>query len=256
MAPLGETKHFDIAVIGAGVVGCAIARAFTLEGARVVVLEKGADILDGASKGNSGILHTGFDAPPGSLEQQCIAAGYAEYLEIRERLNLPLIRSGALVLAWTAEEEQALPALLAQAHANGVPDAAPLSRAEILALEPELSPSVRAGFRVPGEFLIDPWSAPHAYLLQALDNGAELYRACEVTAGAFDGAGWTLETSRGAIRATTVVNAAGLYGDLVDEKLLGRRDFTIRPRKGQFVVFDKPAAAPLRSQWPNLFQQS
>ena len=242
-APQSSTTQFDIAVIGAGVVGCAIARAFTLEGARVVVLEKGADILDGASKGNSAILHTGFDAPPGSLEQRCIAAGYAEYLDIRERLNLPLLRSGALVLAWTPDEEAALPELVAQAHQNGVVDAVPLSRAEILALEPGLSPSVRAGFRVPGEFLIDPWSAPHAYLLQALENGAELFRDCTVAGGSFDGDCWTLATSRGAVRATELINAAGLYGDLVDEMLLGARDFTIRPRKGQFVVFDKSAAA-------------
>lgn len=244
--PIGEPGRFDVAVIGAGVVGCAIARAFTLAGARVAVLEKGVDILDGASKGNSGILHTGFDAPPGSLEQRCMAAGYAEYLAIRERLNLPLLRSGALVLAWTEEQEAALPALIVQAHQNNVLDVAPLARDELLKLEPELSPVVRAGFRVPGEFLIDPWTAPHGYLLQALENGAALYRDCEVLGGAFEGEDWRLETSRGTLIAGQVINAAGLYGDIVDERLLGRRDFGIRPRKGQFVVFDK-AAAPLAS---------
>jgi glycerol-3-phosphate dehydrogenase len=81
-APSGA---YDIAVIGAGVVGCAIARGFALAGARVAVLEKAHDILDGASKGNSAILHTGFDAPVGSLEAACVAAGHAEYLAIRER---------------------------------------------------------------------------------------------------------------------------------------------------------------------------
>src|SRR3546814_14954520 len=99
-------ESFDVAVIGAGVVGCAVARRLTLEGARVVIVEKAPDILDGASKGNSGILHSGFDAPPGSLEQRAIAAGYREYLEIRERLKLPLLACGGLVLAWTTEEEE------------------------------------------------------------------------------------------------------------------------------------------------------
>lgn len=75
---------FDVAVVGGGVVGCAVARRFTLQGARVVLLEKGADILCGASKGNSAILHTGFDAPAGSLELACMQAGYREYLEIYE----------------------------------------------------------------------------------------------------------------------------------------------------------------------------
>lgn len=233
----------DVAVIGAGVVGCAIARRFTLEGAKVLVLEKASDILDGASKGNSAILHTGFDAPTGSLERACIAAGYDEYRAIHGCLGLPLIRCGALVLAWTEEEEARLPELIEQARANGVGDVVLQSAGEIARLEPHLSATVRAGFSVPGECIVDPWSAPYAYLLQAVENGAELKRDCAVTGGHFDGSGWRLETSAGEVRARAVINAAGLWGDLVDEMLGGARDFHIRPRKGQFVVYDKAAAA-------------
>jgi len=241
-AASGQAETFDVTVIGAGVVGCAVARRLTLEGARVLIVEKAADILDGASKGNSGILHTGFDAPPGSLEQRCVAAGYAEYLEIRHRLNLPLLESGARVLAWTEEEEAKLPALMQQARANGVDDVAPLTRQEILTREPALSPRLRAGFAVPREFVIDPWSAPTAYLLQALANGAEVRRGTEVLAGDFDGETWQLDTTTGPVRSRAVVNCAGLYGDVVDRRLVGDSGFTIRPRKGQFVVFDKAAA--------------
>jgi len=233
--------RFDVAVIGAGVVGCAIARRFALAGARVAVIERAVDILDGASKGNSAILHTGFDAPTGSLEQRCVRAGHEEYLSIHGRLGLPLIRSGALVIAWNDEEEARLPELIAQAQANGVSDVEPLDRAALHAAEPALGPGAQAAFRVPREFLIDPWSAPFAYLLQAIGNGAELLRGAEVTGGRRDG-DWWLETSRGAVRAGLVVNAAGNFGDLVDERLFGRRDFHIRPRKGQFIVYDKPAA--------------
>jgi glycerol-3-phosphate dehydrogenase len=245
MPRAGESsaETYDAAVVGGGVVGCAIARRLTLEGRRVILLEKARDILDGASKGNSGILHTGFDAPPGSLELACTQSGYEEYLAIHERLNLPLIRSGALVLAWTEEEEAALPALMEQARRNGVHDVELLSSPETRALEPELSPAVRASFRVPGESIIDPWSAPHAYLLHALANGASLQCNSEVVGGAFDGNAWRLETTRGAILATIVINAAGLYGDRVDELLTGESHFSIRPRKGQFVVYDKPASA-------------
>ncbi|WP_340115501.1 NAD(P)/FAD-dependent oxidoreductase [Pelagibius sp. 7325] len=241
-AARGHSETFDVTVIGAGVVGCAMARRLTLEGARVLIVERAADILDGASKGNSGILHTGFDAPPGSLEQRCIAAGYAEYLEIHQRLNLPLLESGALVLAWTDEEEAKLPALMEQARANGVDDVTLLTRQTILTHEPGLSPRVRAGFAVPREFIIDPWSAPTAYLLQALANGAEVRRGTEVLAGDFDGTTWQLDTTTGPIRSRAVVNCAGLYGDIVDRRLVGDSGFTIRPRKGQFVVFDKAAA--------------
>src|SRR6202042_636641 len=91
----------DVAIIGAGAVGCAMARRFTLEGASVVLLERAADLLSGASKGNSAILHTGFDAPPGSVELSCMQAGYAEYLSIREGFNLPLLETGAMVVAWS-----------------------------------------------------------------------------------------------------------------------------------------------------------
>ncbi len=233
---------YDIAVIGAGVVGCAIARKFTLEGARVIVLEKAVDVLDGASKANSAILHTGFDATAGSVESACIQEGHRQYELIFERLNLPIDRCGALVLAWDDEQEDKLPVLMDQARSNNIHDVTLMSKAELLALEPELSPKVRAGFKVPGESLIDPWSAPHAYLLQALQNGATLRRRCEVTGGRFDGSTWLLETSQGSVTARHVINAAGLHGDIIDQRLLGRSDFDIRPRKGQFVVFDKTAA--------------
>ena len=103
-------QPFDVAVIGGGVVGCAVARRLTLQGARVVVLEKAADVLDGASKGNSAILHTGFDAPSGSLEQKCIVRGYAEYLDLAATLGLPLLKSGAMVLAWDDDQAALLPA--------------------------------------------------------------------------------------------------------------------------------------------------
>ncbi|MBK5928054.1 FAD/NAD(P)-binding oxidoreductase, partial [Rhodobaculum claviforme] len=236
----------DVAVIGAGVVGCAVARRLTLEGARVVVLEAAQDILDGASKGNSAILHTGFDAPPDSLEAACVRAGHAEYLEIHARLGLPLDRAGALVLAWTEAEAARLPGLMDKARANGVDDIAVMDGGAIRALEPALAPGVVAGFRVPGEYLIDPWSAPLAYLNQALANGAALRRGAPVTAADWDGARWRLTTPGGVVVARAVVVAAGLWGDRVEAMCLGQADFAIRPRKGQFVVFDKPAAALTR----------
>ncbi len=236
-------ETFDVAIIGGGVVGCAMARRFTLEGARVALLEKAGDILDGASKANSAILHTGFDAPPDSLELACIQAGYREYLEIHESMGLPLERTGAYVVAWTAEQEAALPEILRKAHDNGVSDAVPVDAASLRAAEPHLSAQARAAIHIPGESLIDPWSAPHTYLQQALDNGARVFVDCEVTGGAFADGGWSLETPQGRLEAGHVINCAGLYGDLLDRNLLGESSFTITPRKGQFVVFDKAASA-------------
>ncbi len=237
-----QTDQYDIAIVGAGVVGCAMARRFTLEGARVLVLEKALDVLDGASKANSAILHTGFDAPPGSLEQACIAAGYAEYLEVAESLSLPILKSGAMVIAWTEDQLRALPSLIEKAHRNGVLDARALGREEILNREPHLSDDLLGGFEIPGEYLIDPWSSAHAYIFQALANGAELMRGAEVLGGTFGPDGWMLNTSVGKLHARQVINCAGLYGDVVDERLVGAKDLTVTPRKGQFVVFDKAAS--------------
>ncbi|MEI4472334.1 NAD(P)/FAD-dependent oxidoreductase [Frigidibacter sp. MR17.24] len=237
----------DIAIIGAGVVGCAMARKFAMEGASVVVLEAGADILSGASKANSAILHTGFDAPPGSLELSCMQAAYDEYLRIRTDLNLPVLETGAMVAAWTAEEEARLPDLLAQAQGNGVTDTRLLSRDETLAREPKLAAHVRGALLVPGEVLIDPWSAPLAYATQAQALGARFHFLAPVTAAHDEGTHWSLETPAGRIAARSVVNCAGLQGDRIEAMLLGAARFEVRPRKGQFVVYDKAAAALLRT---------
>lgn len=238
---------FDIAVIGAGVVGCACARRFTLAGARVVVLERAPDLLAGASKGNSAILHTGFDAPPGSLELDCMRAGYREYLSIREELGLPVLRTGALVVAWKQEDRARLEQVAAQARSNGIEDVEHVDRPRLEKIEPGLAPSALEALRVPRESIIDPWSAPLAYLRQACDNGAVALFGREIVAGEFDGARWRLECSTGErVQAGTVVNCAGLHGDRVDQKLLGTASFEVRPRKGQFVVLDKAAAAHVR----------
>ncbi len=239
---------FDIIVIGSGVVGCAMARRFTLEGANVLVIEKSVDILDGASKANSAILHTGFDAPPpGSQEHGCLVEGYREYREIHASLGLPLLECGALVLAWSSGEADRLDGILRNAHRNGVTSARILNASQLSSREPAVSESAVAAIEIPGESLVDPWTAPYTYLLQALENGASLARNCELSGGSFDGQQWTLNTSRGELHAHQVINCAGLYGDRVDQMLIGESKFEIRPRKGQFVVFDKSARGLLNS---------
>lgn len=218
-----------------------MARRFTLEGARVLVLEKAVDILDGASKGNSAILHTGFDAEPGSLEQRCIRDGYEEYLDIKDKLNLPVLETGALVVAWNDAEAASLDRIMDKAIANGVPDTQKLSSGQLAAKQPRLSRNAVAAVEIPREFVIDPWTTPYIYLLQAIENGATLLRNAEVQTGSFGQQGWVIETSQGSFTGRTVINCGGLYGDLLDEKLVGRCSFQIHPRKGQFLVFDKSA---------------
>ncbi len=224
-----------------------MARRLALDGATVLLIEAGPDILSGASKANSAILHTGFDAPAGSLEFDCIRAGYAEYSAIHARLNLPLLKTGAVLVAWSEAEAAKLDAIREQAHAKGISDVAPMSRGELLQREPELSPRAVAALHIPGEHIIDPWSAPLAYLTQALANGAEVRFDSAVTDAHFDGARWRIASKQGAVTARWIINCAGLYGDELERNALGDASFEMRPRKGQFLVFDKAASRLLRT---------
>lgn len=234
------STEFDVAVIGAGVVGCAVARRFALAGAKVVVIEKGPDILSGASKANSAILHTGFDAPEGSLELELVKAGRAEYLSIHGRMGLSIVETGALVCAWNPGEAEKLQGIAEQGRRNGVAGLELRTAEQAREAMPGLSGRLVAALDVPGEHIIDPWSAPLGYLTQAVALGAQLLRNAEVLSGAFDGV-WQIETTAGTIFAASVVNAAGLFGDIVDARLGFPPEFTIKPRKGQFVVLDKAA---------------
>lgn len=230
-----------VVIIGGGVVGCAIFRRLAMAGLEPLLLEAGADILSGASKANSALLHTGFDAPEGSVELACMQAGYREYLEIKDRLNLPLIESSALVVAWDEEQLYKLPDIVDKAHRNNVPDVAQIDRNALRKREPFLSARGLGAVLVPGEHIIDPWSAPLAYVYQGLAHGGKILRRCRVIGGTFEERRWRLQTSLGEIDARVVINAAGNQGDII-EAINRPSPFTITPRKGQFVVFDKPAA--------------
>src|SRR5262249_757379 len=156
-----------------------VVRRLTMAGLRCVLLEKAADILAGASKGNSALLHTGFDAPAGSLELACMQAGYREFMEIRERLNLPVLKTDAMVIAASEHEQAQLWAILKKAHQNGVADARIIDSNEVRQREPNLAPTCGALW-VPGEHVIDPWSTPLSYITQAVELGAELRLGCEL----------------------------------------------------------------------------
>jgi len=235
-----ESEVFDIAVIGGGVVGCAIFREFSINGAKTVLIEKENDILEGASKGNSALLHTGFDAPEGSLELECVKRGYAEYIKLKDKLNLQILKTSALVVAWSDEQLEKLDGILQKGFRNGVKELEMISKKQIKAKEPYLSDKARGAILVHGESVIDAWSAPLTYLKEGVRYGGKRAFSHKVESGEFDGEKWVLKTSRGTIRAKTVINSAGLYGDEV-EKIRGGDGFKIIPRKGQFIIYDKTA---------------
>lgn len=240
-APAAPEPIADVAIIGAGVVGCAVFRQFVLAGARTVLLERAGDIIEGASKANSAILHTGFDAMPRTTEAACVQAGYRAYHALHERCGLPLLRAGAVVVAWTPADLDRLPAIVATAHGNGVRDVRPMPADELRAREPHLAADAQGAVWVPGESLIDPWSAPLAYALQGVLNGGSVRFHAEVESGTSADGPWQLRLRDGScVTASVVVNCSGLMGDLV-EAIARPSPFQIRPRKGQFIVYDKTA---------------
>ncbi len=237
---------WDVIVIGAGVVGCAITRRFALSGAKTLLLEKGSDILSGASKANSAIMHTGFDAPSDSIELACMKAGYNEYLDISGKMNLPTMKCGALVVAWDESQLAELAGIVDKAHQNGIDDVAQIDRKTLLGKEPGLSNNALGAVEVPREYVIDPWSAPLAYLTQAVRAGAEYRFNAEVTSGTFDGKNWCISTPTEAFTSTLVINCTGTNGDHI-EQICRDPEFEIRPRKGQFLIFDKSASNLINS---------
>lgn len=237
---------YDVIIIGGGIVGCAIFRRFCLAGAKTLLLEKGGDILSGASKANSAILHTGFDAPTDSLELQCMQAGYQEYLAIKDKMNLPLLATGAVVVAWDDEQASALTTIINQAHNNGVRDVCQISPQALYQREPHLANGALGAVLIPGESVIDPWSTPLAYLTQGVKQGGEYQFYCQVTGAQFHANLWCLSSTRQDYYGKLVINCAGIHGDQV-ENFCRAADFQIKPRKGQFLVYDKIAAQQINA---------
>jgi glycerol-3-phosphate dehydrogenase len=233
------SQIYDVAVIGAGVVGCAVARRLAAGDVSVVLLDARDDVGDGTSKANTAILHTGFDAVPGSLESGLVARGYAMLEEYADQAGIPVERTGAVLVAWDEEQLAALPSLVEKAVRNGYEQAELLSADEVYALLPDLGAGALGGLSVPGESIIDPWSTTLAFANDALARGAELRLGCRVEGVDLSDADvTTLTTSQGPLRARWVVNAAGLGADTID-RLFGHDRFTVVPRRGELVVFDK-----------------
>lgn len=243
-SPRGECPY-DVAVIGAGVVGAAIARELSAYELHCVIVEAADDIGTGTTKANTAIRHSGFDAKPGSLEAALLRRAFPLLTEYATRTGIPVETTGALLVAWDAEQLAHLDALAARAKENGCGDVHPVPVDKLYSREPHLGAGALGGLAIPGEGIMCPFTTPLAFATEALMNGVQLELNAPVQSIEPIGEAYALSTPRGGVRARWVVNAAGLSSDLVD-RMMGHERFTVRPRRGQLIVFDK-LARPLLS---------
>ncbi|MBI5950081.1 MAG: FAD-dependent oxidoreductase [Chloroflexi bacterium] len=233
---------YDIAVIGAGAVGSAIARELSRYQLKVALIESNPDVGMGTSKASTAIWHTGFDAKPGTLEATLMRRSYALMDTYMPEANIPHERLGAVLIAWNQDQLDSLPALEKKAHDNGVMDVKIISVDEVYRREPNINKGALGGLLVPGEGILCTFSVPLAYATQAVVNGVELFVNFQVKGikQTVDGGTWTVASADNEIQARYVVNAAGLYSDEINA-MFGHAGFTVTPRRGQLIVYDKLA---------------
>jgi len=237
-------KETDVVVIGGGIVGTSILRELSKYKLRALLIEKEHDVAMGTTAANSAILHAGFDAPTGSYKAKLNVRGNELFHELEEDLNFDIRWIGSLVVATTDEELASVRELKTRGEANGVKGLQILTAEEVLTKEPNLQ-NVVGALWAPSAGVIWPFTACVSFAECAVQNGAEVLRNTECLGfirenGAIVG----VETRQGVIKTRYVINAAGIYSDVI-ARLAGDESFTISPRKGEYILFDKAVSGQL-----------
>lgn len=231
---------YDVTVIGAGVVGGAIARELSRYKLRIALVEKEADASFGTSKANSGIIHSGFHSHPGSLKLLLEARGNRAFDLLSQELGFPFERCGELIAAFDDHELKVLQSLQYRAKSIGIPHVEFLDRRQTLEREPNLNPAVVGSLHAATTGIVGPYEYCFALVENAVHNGVVLFLEEKIVSVRMEErGGFCLETERGTeIRTSFVVNAAGLYADQI-ASLVGLNDFKIHPVKGEEYILDK-----------------
>jgi len=233
-------NRFDVCVIGAGVTGCAIARELSMYDLSVCVIEKEEDVCSGTSKANSGIVHAGYDAKPGSVKAKMNVRGSKLIKELSETLDFPYRQNGSMVVAFSEGDVPRLEELKARGEANGVEQLSVISGDEARAIEPALSKEVAAALLVPTGGIVCPFNMTIAFAENAYENGAEFRLLTAVTDIKTEEEGYCVVTDKGDVHARTVVNAAGVYADVL-HNMVSEKKLHITARRGEYMLMDKEA---------------
>ncbi|MCH5197867.1 MAG: NAD(P)/FAD-dependent oxidoreductase [Oscillospiraceae bacterium] len=229
---------YDVAIIGAGVIGSLTARELSRFKLKTALLEAANDVAMGATKANSGIVHAGFDAVPGTLKAKFNVKGASMMADYCKQLSVPYKNNGSLVVAFSEEEKETLDELYNRGIANGVEELRIIDREELVSLEPNISDEAVAALVAPTAGIVCPYELTIAAAENAVSNGVQFIRNCRVTAIRFKEGVFSLETAQGMIEAKYVVNAAGVHSDEI-AKMVGDNSFDIIPRAGEYFILDK-----------------
>ncbi len=233
-------ERYDAVIIGAGVTGCAVARELSRRKGRFLVLEKEQDVCEGTSKANSAIVHAGFDAAPGTLKAKMNVRGNAMMDKLSEELDIPFRRPGALVVCLNAEEMPHLQELYERGVKNGVPGLKLLSGEEARKLEPNLTEAVCGALLAETSGIVCPFEMTLGMGESAAKNGVEFRFNTEVRALERRENGWAIRTDGEEVETRAVINAAGVYADVL-HNLACENKLKITARRGEYMLLDKAA---------------
>ncbi len=231
---------YDVAIIGAGVIGGMIARKLSGYDLSVCILEKGNDVAMGATRANSAIVHAGFDAKEGTLKAKLNVLGSEMMEEVAKELGVKYQRNGSLVIGFSEEDRKELEELCERGCKNGVKDLRLVEKEELHQLEPNLNKAVVCALYAPTGAIICPYELTIAAVGNAMDHGVALERNFEVCDILEEKGYYTLvsgEKDR-CVRARVVINAAGIYADKI-AGMVGDDSFCVHPRRGEYILLDK-----------------
>lgn len=231
---------YDVVVIGAGVIGSAVARELSRYQLKTVVLEKEEDVCCGTSKANSAIIHAGFDAAPGSVKAKMNVAGSQMMEELSKELDFPYKRNGSLVLCFAEEDIPKLYALKEKGEKNQVSGLEIIQGERIWELEPNLSKEVKALLYAPTGAIVCPFKMTIALAENANVNGVEFHFNTSVEKIERAEEGYVIQTQEKEYRTHCIVNAAGVYADCF-HNMVSSRKLSITPRRGEYCLMDKKA---------------
>ena len=229
---------YDVLVIGAGVVGGAVARELAKYKLKVCIVEKCNDVAMGATRANSAIVHAGFDAKEGSLKAKLNVRGSEMMEEVARELGVKYKRNGSLVVGFNDEDKATLEDLKVRGEKNGVRGLSVIGREEILKMEPNIGEGVTCALHAPTGAIICPYELCMAFVGNAMDNGVELKLGFEVNKIEKNAEGYTVSSDKESVSAKCVINCAGVYSDDI-AALAGDTSFTVIPRRGEYMLLDK-----------------